>query len=473
MTRLNLLLILFFLLFFSFGAHTQELILKKGTVMDSLTIQDSIPNTFSLFLPQEFELKGKWPLLVVFDMKGRGRKELSKFVQAANRYNYILAASNVIHDSLSLTENMVRTKKLVNHLIDLLPINKSRVFTGGIEDGGRFANLVPIFLKDIEGSVCVNAPIANIELLNTKNPFQYIGVVEKSNFNYPILLQDEKVLNGLKFPNSILLSDTSVKEFNQTMGRALAYLELSAMARGTVKKDSLFIDELYQEDLQHIGQLIGQKSYLKANRAMAETLNIFRTLKNMDSIRNLKKNLKRNKDFRAQKREEEAAIFKETLLREDFAYYMGEDIRTYNFNNLGWWNYQKSQIEKYKEDSSIAVSQMGNRLDGYVNALIEDNQDIVKSQETIDEEALVFLYMLKTITAPSNFDNYLKVASIASKNEDYGTALFYLEEALKKGFNSKDALYTIPHTALLRITPEFNALVKKYFDSARYKVIDQ
>ena len=81
----------------------------------------------------------------------------------------------------------------------------------------------------------------------------------------------------------------------------------------------------------------------------------------------------------------------------------------------------------------------------------------------------MLLFMLKTIIAPNNLENYLKVASIASKNEDFGTALFYLEEALKKGLNSKEQLYNIPNTALLRITPEFNALVKKYLDKARYK----
>ena len=190
-------------------------------------------------------------------------------------------------------------------------------------------------------------------------------------------------------------------------------------------------------------------------------------------MREQKRSLKRNRSFRAQKREEEAAFFKETLLREDFAYYLEEDVLTYNFNNLGWWNYQKSQIDKYVNGANKAEKQMGQRLNGYVNALIEDNIDLVNSQKIIDEEALVFLYMLKTIIVPEDFDNYLKVASIASKNEDFGTALFYLEEALKKGFKSKDELYTIPNTALLRITPEFNALVKKYFKDARYEIKDE
>ena len=131
------------------------------------------------------------------------------------------------------------------------------------------------------------------------------------------------------------------------------------------------------------------------------------------------------------------------------------------------------QIDKYIKNAEKMQQRMGKRLSGYVNALVEDNIEVVQSKEVVDEEALVFLYMLKTLTDPLNFDHYLKVASIASKNEDFGTALFYLEEALKKGFKDQARLYSIAHTALLRITPEFNALIAKYFKESRYKIKDE
>lgn len=441
--------------------------------MDSLKIHDSIPQTYALFLPENFELKGKWPLLAVMNTSGKAKQEMATFVPAANHFGYVVAAPNAIHDSLSLSENMLRTKTLMDHLINLLPLNKSRVYTAGFEDSGRFANLVPIFIKDVEGTISINAAIANVELLNAKNPFQFVGVVDKKNYNYPMLLKDEKVLNGFKFPNSILVGTPSMDNVQRRIFQSISHFELLAMSRGNAAKDSILIEELYQMDIAYIEELLAKKEYLIANRVMAETLNSYRTLRNTDSLRERKRALKRDRGFRLQKREEEGALFKEILLREDFAFYLEEDVLTYNFNNLGWWNYQKTQIDKYINGTSKAEREMGHRLNGYVNALIEDNIDLVNSQKVVDEEALVFLYMLKTIIIPKDFDNYLKVASVASKNEDFGTALFYLEEALKKGFTSKEQLYTIPNTALLRITPEFNTLVKKYFNDARYKIKDE
>jgi len=284
------------------------------------------------------------------------------------------------------------------------------------------------------------------------------------------MLKDETTLNGLKFPNNIIVGGSSNVSVNKNIARSLAYFDLANMAKGNLAKDSILIEELYRNDIRHINSFMSNGEFLLADRAMAESINAFRNLINTDSLRQRKKELRKNKTFRSQKRDEEAALFRETLLREDFAYYLEEDVFTYNFNNLGWWNYQKGQIDKYTQSTNVAEQQMGKRLIGYVDALIDDTIDLVNGQKVVDEEALVFLHMLKTIVLPKSFENYLKVASIASKNEDFGTALFYLEEALKKGFDSKETLYQIPNTALLRITPEFNALVKKYFDEARYKI---
>jgi len=149
---------------------------------------------------------------------------------------------------------------------------------------------------------------------------------------------------------------------------------------------------------------------------------------------------------------------------------MEEDVYTYNFNNLGWWNHQMGVIDKFISSSKPFEKQMGHRLKGFVNVLAEDNIKIVLSEEVVDEDALAFLYMLKTILEPDNYEFYLQTISLSAKNDDFGTSLFYLEEVLKKGFKDKEKLYSLENTALFRITPEFNELVSKYLDDARYDI---
>lgn len=129
------------------------------------------------------------------------------------------------------------------------------------------------------------------------------------------------------------------------------------------------------------------------------------------------------------------------------------------------------ELKKYDKKPDPFEQQMGKRLLGYLNALIEDNIDIEKEYPVVNDEALSFLWMLKTITEPKAYSYYLNIISDSSKYEDFGTALFYLEELLKNGYEDKARLYSLEHTALLRIMPEFNAIVNKYLKGSRYDAI--
>jgi hypothetical protein len=149
---------------------------------------------------------------------------------------------------------------------------------------------------------------------------------------------------------------------------------------------------------------------------------------------------------------------------------MEDDMYTHNFNNLGWWNYQMGEIGKFISSAKPFERQMGHRLRGYVNALAEDSITLVLAEEVVDEDALAFLYMLKTILDPEDTEYYFKIISLSAKNDDFGTSLFYLEELLKKGYKDREKIYSLEDTALLRITPEFNEMVSKYLEDARYDI---
>jgi len=465
---------LFILFTFIQIIHSQELRLQKGVIIDSVIVQDSINETFSLYLPEKFKMKGSWPVLFIFDMEGKGKQSMAMFKNTAEVNGFILASPNGVHDSLSVSQNMMSAKLVMQQVSTMFPINNNRIYTGGFNNGARFANLVPVFIKEVQGVLCIGASLVTKELLTAKIPFHFIGIAGTEDFNYTTLHEDEKVLNRLKFPNNLLFFEGGNQwPKSNHLEKALTLFNLSAMAKGNTPKDSVFIYENFIKSIEEIEMLQNKKQLLLAERAMKETITSYRTLLNIDSLKNAQKNLKKDKLYRNLNRIQSATLFKENLLREDFAYYLEEDVLTYNYNNLGWWNYQMTQIYGFISGDSKLEQQMGKRLQGYVNALVEDNIDLVKIGNVVDEEALTLLLMLKTITEPEEYENYLKVVSIAAKNSDSGTALFYLEELLKKGFKDKDRLYAIEHTTLLRISPEFNKLIEKYLDNARYEIKDE
>ncbi|WP_435623052.1 alpha/beta hydrolase [Flagellimonas sp.] len=451
----------------------QQLVLKKGKIIDSLKINDSIPDTFSLYLPRKFETETNWPLLLVIDLDKKEKETVSWFVRAAEKEGYIMAAVD-INDSLSLTKNMIKTGQVLERVSQILPIQKTRIYVAGKESAGRYASLTPLFLNVINGVISIGSSIPNTEVLNLKRPFHFIGIVGKNNYAYKDLLATEKVLNRIKFPNQLLVFDENNEAPNGPLiHKALQIFTLRAMGKKEIPKDSLYIKDAYAKDIQKVNALRSKQNMLLAEQYLGEMLSIYGVHKNLDSLRQILKEVRKSKTFKTMRRAENTSFFKESLLKDEYAYDIEEDIRTHNFNNLGWWNYQMTELDKYINGSSVLEKQLGNRLKGFVNALAEDNIELVQSDAIIDEDALAFLYMLKTITEPDNFDFYMNIIALSAKNEDFGTSLFYLEEALKAGFKDIDRLYSLENTALLRINPKFNALISKYLKGARYKIIEE
>lgn len=465
-------LILFFGATFWGGA--QQITLKKGVVIDSVRVKDSVAESFSLFLPSTFEMDKNWPILFVFDMEGRGNRAIRMYTEAAENQGYVLAASNNVSDTLSTSQNILITGRMFNEIITLLPIQKNRTYSSGFGSGARFASILPIFVKGISGVLSCATAYPNMELLGTKSEFQYIGIVGKEDYAYPEMKATKPLLDRLKLPNYLLVFNGGRQWPNTSyLEKAMEIFTLSAMAKGNVERNEEYIRETYTNNLRELRSSMGSVRLLQANNALDRLMLVYRPFMDVDSLKKEKRELKKNKLFKAMTRAENNALLKEAFIKEDFVYYLEEDIATYNYNNLGWWIYQMEELKKYDASKIVAEREMGKRLLGYINALIEDNLDMLKAAARLDQEALSLLWMLKTITDPKDYSYYLNIISHSAKTEDYGTALFYLEELLKNGYTDKLALYSLENTALLRITPEFNEIVAKYLQEARYDIMEE
>lgn len=474
MKKYTTILLLIFLNGFFLTAQ-QELVLRKSTILDSLSVYESDSGeTFALYLPAAFEVDKTWPLMVITDMAGRGRQNIRLLQEIAEKQGYVLASSNSLRDTLSLTQNMQVLRGLFNRVISLLPVDKNRIYVAGFDGGGKFASVVPLFIKGINGVISWGADLGNIELLTANNTFHYIGIVERTNYNFPAMLNGEKLLNKLKYPNQLLVVDELDREPRHNyLERAFQLLNIQAMAKGYITKDESFVNAKFQSDIERFNTLMSTNRLTRADEQLDLVKKVYGPFKSMDSLNKVQRTLKRNSIYRNQTKNEGTVFFKESLLKEDYAYYMEEDILTYNFKNLGWWNYQMGELEKFNQSPDKNQQEMAKRLNGYLNALIEDNIDFINSQKTVDEEALSLLWMIKTLSAPKEHTTYFKIISSSAKKADYGTALFYLEELLKNEYSDKEALYKIENTALLRITPEFNELIAKYLKEARYEMLEE
>lgn len=450
-------------------AQAQEISLKKGMVLDSLPVQDSVARQIRLFLPESFDQQQKWPLLFICDAENQSLRSMRYLSELANENGYILAASKNLQDSISLTNKVLDINSTLSYLNGLIPLDPQRIIAGGFGESGQLAILVPSLLKNFKGSLAVASLLPSPEFLDSKTPYPIAIVMGLTDSRYVNLTDDKAVLRKMNFPVFVQYFDGGHQwPALQPLKNALQLFTLTGMAKNQIARDSAYVRSRFKEYLGQMDRLIASGDLTTAMEQIEEGIILFRPFEIEEPLWTRKKNVRKMPAYKSQRREVNNLQFKEDLMREDYHYYLEEDLERFNLNNLGWWNYQMGLLTKFKDSEKLSEKRMGERLDDYMDALIDDYISFYRSQEPTDDDSLILLHMLKTVTEPTDFEAYLKVVSLTAKYEDYGTALFYLEEALKKGFSDKQRLYGLEHTALLRISPEFNELVSKYLEDARY-----
>lgn len=450
----------------------QELTLKRGQINENLALPDSVGSRLSVYLPTDFDMEAKWPLFFVVNLQGGPDQPLEYFVKAAEQRNFVLATTSALLDSVNLTTKVVYLAKSLKKLEEILPLDPKRVYMGGIRGGGKLASILPSMLPNIRGILAVASGPPNGELLSSKNRFDYVGLMNRADQHYLPMLQAEATLSSKGIPAHVLYFEDTQDSLpdGALVERGMALFDLMGMTSGTMPMDSTFVEEQYRTYIGETSKYFSRGHYLLAEDRTDEAIDIFKRLRPVDTLKAIGKQIRRTEGYKREKRTARTLSLMERLIREDFDFYLEEDVLSFNLNNLGWWKNKMESIENYQKSWKQEEALMGYRLQSYLMALTDDFLRIARVQRPPDEDALILLYMLRTIIEPEVPDAYLRVISLTSKYGDQGTALFYLEELLKTGYKDKDRLYSLEHTGLLRITKEFNALIGEYLEDPRYEI---
>ena len=103
----------------------------------------------------------------------------------------------------------------------------------------------------------------------------------------------------------------------------------------------------------------------------------------------------------------------------------------------------------------------------FIKNVLKDYKEELKNSK-IDSK--IFLNILSVIIDQKDFDSYIDIIKLSVLDGDYETTLFYLEKLLNNGYNDYERLYQIEGTLGIRITKEYNDIVKKYFGRSKYQV---
>jgi len=469
-TMKRLLLVIFAAFTFGNLLNAQEFRIVKGGVTDSLPISGS-SDTYALYTPSGYTTEKSWPVIFVFDPKGRGATTANLFRGAAENQKYLIVSSNIKLKSRPIDSIIQTATQMMNGVLNSFPVNPALVYTAGMGEGAQVSSALPIIYKQMAGVMAIGNSFVNPKYVDRSNPYMFIGIAGDKDYMVYEMESYLKFYDDLDFNTEIYYFDGKENEWPApaVIANAMSGFTLEAIKNGKRENQQKFIEELYENEIAYTETLRRKRQYLDAYKKLDRLKDKYETFGFEDDIKERMKTIKRTDGFKSQRRDFKAATSYEKQQQAEYEYLLINDIMTINFQNIGWWAYQVDELEKLKENAEDAKSEMAFRLLGYLDFVTKKEFDnITNSSASIDSK--IFISVLRTAINKNDPEAYLKVISLAGTDGDYETALLYLEDLLKTGYSDMESLYNIDGALDLRFSPEYNEIIRKYLGTSKFSV---
>ncbi|SEL79280.1 hypothetical protein SAMN04487910_3270 [Aquimarina amphilecti] len=440
--------------------------LKKGEVIDSLKVPSS-KGIYSIYLPKSFDLNSGWPVLFGFDSARNQNALTNTFKKSAEEFGYIVVVSDY-GESLSSEDKSSYISLFIKHIVSLFPIQNKRMYVFGTGKDAPLNTSLPLLYEQFEGVIAIGNSYNYSQKLNRNNYFSYVGMVGNKNFRS---LDFEDTNKYLRKKGAV--SEVYVFNGNEELpppniiAKALPHFTMAAMAKGTIPKDSIWIENRYQKDRELVSLLKEEKKYLQAYDELTKMRSRYRLFLNVDNLKEEQKEIRKVDDYKKERRLRSKYQNQEIFLRQSLFFSMEEDIELNQYGNLGWWQYKIGELEKIHKNKEIYASNMVIRIKGFLKNVLSDYKKEVINYKK-EEDRKIFLNILSTIVDKNDFESYRNIISLSTIDNDNETALFYLEKMLQQGYKDIDKLYAIEGTLALRVSKEYNGIIKQYLGTSKY-----
>ncbi|MCV6628362.1 MAG: hypothetical protein OIF50_00730 [Flavobacteriaceae bacterium] len=461
---------LFFLFFIWTGTvlQAQRMALKSDTLVFETVKTDSIEASYSYYYPSQAKAK-RQDVLVVHISKADAKKWMAYFRKVATAQGMLLFGNHNVDAKEHFVAQSEKYNLAIRDFSSRYALSTRSIYFVGIKQSCGFVQQMSYSLRRLAGVLLVNPQELLPQKTTLKNEMLRHVVLSSDNNYYSYGAQFAASNMKLKIPpqfywypatDSIVPLTYMLFSIDQ-MSRKLPEQNLSPT-------DSLVMQKRLGHLEAYIKQLKTDKRYLEALEALQLMQDTYKPYMSRSYLKERIKTFKRSGALKTALNQYFKAQSKAQLLQEDYSYYFDEDMYRYNFENLGWWNYQMSELLKFEQGEDLYLKRMGVLLRGELLLRIDQQIPIVENRRPLDDKLLDLLLMLKTVVYPDSYQAYLRIISMSSQREDFGTALFYTEELLKNGFKDYQQMYTIPKTTFLKLSPEFNDIVRSYFGKSRY-----
>ncbi|MFA6954795.1 MAG: hypothetical protein WC538_02860 [Thermoanaerobaculia bacterium] len=254
---------------------------ETGKIVEGMTCASDPTQTYSLYLPSRLTPDRKWPLLYVFDPRGRGTLAAERFRAAAETYGWIVISSNDTRSDGPPDPNV----RAINALLpeaSRYPVDPKRVYLTGFSGGAILAFLIGAANGDgIAGVIGCGGRFPDGWKRHPVK-FAHWGSAGSTDFNN----------NEMRQIDGFLEKTGSMHRFEQFEGShewmpvalaedAVAWMELDAMRRGLRERDDAMIERRWAAELAAAESLVSDRDSAALLRRWKSIERTFRGLRDV------------------------------------------------------------------------------------------------------------------------------------------------------------------------------------------------
>ena len=238
----------------------------RGALVEHLSCPTDPTQTYTLYLPTKYETTRKWPLLLVFDPGGRAARAAEVFREAAERFGWIVAASEN-----SRNGPWEPTLRAINAMWPALlggyAVDEQRVYAAGHSGGATVAWLLAHQTGRIAGVIASGQPSPQSEQNKSKS-FAWFGMAGHTDFNLMEVKKIDETLSRSSGPHRMEFFDGGHQwPPADLVARALGWMEIVAMKDGRRPRDMDLARTLLAEDMARAQLLEERALFTEARRS--------------------------------------------------------------------------------------------------------------------------------------------------------------------------------------------------------------
>jgi hypothetical protein len=290
-------------------AQTEQVQVAVGTIIPKVTCTSDTTETYALYLPSSFSTNRKWPILYVFDPFARGEAAAGVVRAAAQKFGYIIAASNNSKNGPQGGSKEAAIAMWEDTQLKL-PIDTHRRYTAGLSGGSRVAASVALSCGDCVAGVIADAagfPAGATPSRHMK--FAYFAAVGDADFNYAefVKLRRELDASNARYHIRIFEGPHGWAPAEVWM-EALNWMDIQAMTSGNLPREDLRITETLQQALARAQSLLSNHNLLAAFREYQSALRDFNGLADVSVAKAKVAELQKSKELKVAEKREAAEV---------------------------------------------------------------------------------------------------------------------------------------------------------------------